>query len=170
MANEKKSERTSVRRELPAIKVYQWRDDWNSVKFSPKQHRKKPSPTFYLFSMPAVELRSLCGIARRQTSNMTPRAADLGIQRQHDPERSEEIAQFVEYGYPWSILSVAKRKSNQFNNFRKPGWLPTAIVINILEATDKRESAGVAEDDIVTVEMDGQSCKIKLPYEKWSGT
>ena len=96
------------------------------MEFSPKAHRRKPLPHFYVFSLPAVELRSLCGIARRQASNVTPRAADLGIQRQHDPERSEEIAQFVEFGYPWSTLSESKRKSSEFNNLRKPGWLPTS--------------------------------------------
>jgi len=168
--DETKSDGPPPRRVLPAIKVHQWLDAWNTVKFSPQQHRKKPLPTFFVFSMPAAELRSLCGISRRQTSEMTPRAADLGIQRQHDPDRSDEIAQFVEYGYPWSTLSEAKRKSNEFNNFRKPGWLPTAIVINILEAVDEREKAQVATEDIVTVEMDAQQCSIKLPYENWSKT
>lgn len=92
MESRKKPEGVQQRRELPAIKVHQWLDDWDTVKFSATHHRRKRSQTFYLFSMPAVELRSLCGIARRHISDMTPRAADLGIQRQHDPERSEEIA------------------------------------------------------------------------------
>lgn len=59
-----------------------------------------------------------------------------------------------------------KRKSNQF--FRKLGWLPTAIVINILESTDEREKARVASDDIVAVKFDGNSCKIILPYTSWT--
>jgi DGQHR domain-containing protein len=168
MENRKRPEYVQESRELPAIRVHQWLDGWDSVKFSAKLHRRKPLSTFYLFSMPAVELRSLCGIQRRQSSEMTPRAADLGIQRQHDPERSEEIGQFVEYGYPWSTLSEAKRESGQFSNFRKPGWLPTAIVINILESTDERESARVASSDVVVVEGDGQWCKIRLPYKTWS--
>jgi DGQHR domain-containing protein len=166
--DEKKSDKSAPRRLLSAIKVRQWLDDWDTVKFSPQQHRKKPLPHFYVFSMPAAELRSLCGISRRQTSEMTPRAADLGIQRQHDPDRSDEIAQFVEYGFPWSTLSEAKRKSNQFNNFRKPGWLPTAIVINILESVDERDKARVDAKDVVTIEMSTQRCAVRLPYEKWT--
>src|SRR5262249_19862196 len=117
--------------------------------FSAQQHRRKPLPHFYMFSLPAVELRSLCGIARRQASKVTPRSADLGIQRQHDKERSEEIAQFVTYGYPWSTLSEAKRKSEYFLDLRKPGWLPTAIVVNILQGSDEREKHRVESKDLV---------------------
>src|SRR5438105_3835341 len=106
-------------RQVPAIKVRQWLEDWDKVKFLSREHRRKPSPHFFVFSLPAVELRSLCGITRRQATGVTPRAADLGIQRQHDPERSDEIAQFVEYGYPWSTLSESKRRSTEFHDLRK---------------------------------------------------
>src|SRR5262245_5018713 len=112
---------------IPAIKVHQWLDDWNTIGSSAKHHRAKPSPHFYVFSLSAQELRSLSGISRRQASKVSPRAADLGIQREHDAERSEEISRFVEFGFPWSTLSETKRKSQEFNDLRKPGWLPTAI-------------------------------------------
>jgi hypothetical protein len=102
--------------------------------------------------MPAVELRALCGISRRDASNVGERSLDLGIQRRHEPERSEEIAQFVGYGFPWSTLSEAKRKSEEFNDLRKPGWLPTSIVINILKPDDERSSGGtVHKEDAVEV-------------------
>src|SRR5690348_3938687 len=89
---------------VPAIKVHQWLDGWDDISFSPKHHRSKPPPHFYVFSLSAQELRSLSGISRRQASRVSSRAADLGIQRQHDPERTEEIAKFVTYGFPWSTL------------------------------------------------------------------
>jgi hypothetical protein len=111
------------RREVAALKVRQWIKVWDKVEFSDHEHRKRPDAYFYLFSLPAVELRNLCGIARRNASDLTPRAADLGIQREHDPERSSEIWRFVEYGYPWSTLSEAKQKTAEFNDLRKPGWL-----------------------------------------------
>jgi hypothetical protein len=157
------------RRRVPALKVTQWLRGWNSVSFSPEHHRRKPDPHFYLFTLPAAELRSLCGIARRQTKGLKPRKEDLGIQRQHDPERSEEIGRFVEYGFPWSTLSEARRRSNEFNDLRKPGWLPTAIVLNILGETDEREGASVAKNDIVGLVDDGAGGNwITLPYGRWS--
>lgn len=130
---------------VPAIKVHQWLKDWDSIDFSPQQHRAKPSPHFYVLSLSAQELRSLSGISRRQAKNVSSRAEDLGIQRQHDPERTEEIARFVEFGFPWSTLSEAKRKTKDFNDFRKPGWLPTAIVVNILKKTDAAKARALGQ-------------------------
>jgi hypothetical protein len=155
-------------RRIPAIKVHQWLRGWEKVEFLPKAHRRKPPPHFYLFSLPAVELRCLCGIVRRQASGLTPRAADLGIQRQHDPERSLEIGRFVEFGYPWSTLSESKRKSAEFNDLRKPGWLPTAIVVNILLATDQRGNEKVSPNDVLKVDPGEQTSHITLPYSQWS--
>jgi hypothetical protein len=163
-------EEKAQHRQIPALKVEQWLRGWGKIPFSPEHHRTKPSPHFYLFSLPAQELRSLCGIVRRQSSGVRPRAADLGIQRQHDPERSEEIARFVEFGYPWSTLSEPKRKTAEFHDLRKPGWLPTAIVINILRKLDERPGGKVAEDDLVTVIDDEGHCDIALPYANWTKT
>jgi hypothetical protein len=138
------------RREFPAIKVRQWLKGWEKIKFSPQAHRSRPEPHFYIFSIPAVELRALCGIFRRNASVVGDRSLDLGIQRRHEPERSEEIAQFVDFGFPWSTLSEAKRKSQEFHDLRKPGWLPTSIVINILKPQDTRTvGATVAKADVV---------------------
>ncbi|MGO7970899.1 DGQHR domain-containing protein [Rhizobium ruizarguesonis] len=154
-------------REIPALTVNQWLPGWEKIDFDPAEHRAKPPKQFYLFSLPARELRSLSGIVRREAKSSVPRTEDLGIQRQHDPERSEEISRFVEYGYPWSTLSEAKRATAEFNDLRKPGWLPTAVVINILAKDSERNGVVVGEDDLVSViEADG-SVKLKLPYEKW---
>jgi hypothetical protein len=153
---------------VPAIKVQQWLDGWGQISFDPKEYRRRPKPYFYLFSLPARELRSLSGIARRTTSGITPRAADLGIQRQHEPERSAEIKQFVEFGFPWSTLSQSKRESLEYHDLRKPGWLPTAIVINVLEEADKRPSGPVNPNDLITIEDTPAGSKIALPYSTWT--
>jgi len=159
----------SKRRRVSAIKVNQWLRSWDLVQYDAKQHRTKPEPHFYLFSLPAAELRSLCGIFRRETTGTKARAADLGIQRQHDPERSEEISRFVDAGYPWSTLSDAKRNSGEYEDLRKPGWLPTAVVINILKLKNQREKNSVSSNDIVNIEQKGETYQVELPYEKWSG-
>lgn len=120
-----------------------------------------------MVSLPARELRSLSGIVRRVAKDAAPRTEDLGIQRQHDPERSEEIGQFVEFGFPWSTLSEAKRESAEFNDLRKPGWLPTAIVLNILTKAAVRNGSTVADEDLASiVEVDGQP-RLQLPYASW---
>lgn len=155
-----------AQRRIPTLKVHQWLKAWESVRFSPRQHRRKPLPHFYLFSLPAAELRSLCGIAHRQAKDLTPRAADLGIQRQLDVERTAEIERFVEFGFPWSTLSPAKRKSPTYNNLRKPGWLPTAILVNILGPDDVRQNQKVSDRDLVSI--DEKTSLLSLPYSTWN--
>lgn len=155
-------------RTVQALKVNQWLAGWNKIDFNADEHRAKPAQHFYLFSLPARELRSLSGIVRREAKNAAPRTDDLGIQRQHDPERSEEISRFVEYGYPWSTLNEAKRGSADFNDLRKPGWLPTAIVLNILAKGSERNGIGIAEGDLASVIDSDDAVKLQLPYEKWS--
>jgi DGQHR domain-containing protein len=155
-------------RRIPALKVEQWLKPWDNVKYDPKKHRSKPEPHFFIFSMAAAELRSLCGIFRRQTSGVSPRSADLNIQRQHDPERSDEISHFIESGYPWSTLSDAKRNNNKFDDLKKPGWLPTSVVINILTKGTEREDEKINDADVVTVSDSGSIAELALPYQKWS--
>ncbi|CDX27349.1 conserved hypothetical protein [Mesorhizobium sp. ORS 3324] len=154
-------------RKIPVLTVHQWLPGWDRIDFDPDEHRAKPAKHFYLFSLPARELRSLSGIARRVAKDGAPRTEDLGIQRQHDPERSEEIGRFVEYGYPWSTLSKAKRGSAEFHGLRKPGWLPTAVVLNILTKQDVRNESQVAESDLAVI-VDGENgpC-LQLPYTAW---
>ncbi|MCP4329786.1 MAG: DGQHR domain-containing protein [Alphaproteobacteria bacterium] len=155
-------------RQIQALKVRQWLPGWNKIDFDPTEYRTKPPPHFYIFSLPARELRSLSGIVRRQAKNAQPRTADLGIQRQHDPGRSEEISRFVEYGYPWSTLSKTKRLSVEFNDLRKPGWLPTAVVLNILVKGSERGGAMIENRDLaVMLDADG-ICTLQLPYAKWT--
>lgn len=167
MSNGKSKDKTEERRKLHALRVKQWQAGWDEIDFDPKERRSKPMPYFYQFSIPAVELRSLCGIYRRTAKGLGSRSEDTGIQRQHDIDRSEEINRFVEYGYPWSTISKAKRQSDEYNDLRKPGWLPTAIVINILTAADVRRGRKVAESDLVTVDDTLEVSSLSLPYASW---
>lgn len=149
---------------IPAIKVQQWMDEWNNVKWDAKSFRSKPEPCFYMFSIKASVLKALSGIYPRSTKTRSSATEDTGIQRRHEPERSEEICRFICYGYPWSTLNDKQRSSGQFEDLRKPGWLPTAIVVNILRPGDKRQDKKVAPDDLVTIETnEDNSIKINLP-------
>lgn len=152
------------RRQLQALRVHQWLPEWDEVDFDPREHRRRPPKNFYLFTLPAAELRALCGISRRSTDKGIARSLDLGIQRRHDSSRSREIHDFVEHGFPWSALSQQRRQSGEFDDLKKPGWLPTAIVINILTPEDTRNGRSVHPADKVEVadEEHGQA-RISLP-------
>jgi hypothetical protein len=141
-------------RHIPALAVRQWLPSWDSIDFEPKERRRKPPEEFYVFSLDARDLRLLSGIQRRDADEVTPRIADTGIQRAHDKKRSSEIGRFVEHGYPWSTLSPSERKSGDYADLRKPGWLPTAIVVNILTDGDRRPDGRVQPADQVVVSTD----------------
>lgn len=150
-----------VRRSIPALKVRQWKADWNEIGWKPKEHRSEPPRWFFQFSIRATELKALSGVYRRTTERISA-ADDLGIQRRHEVERSREISRFVRFGYPWSNLSVAKRTSSEFGDLRQPGWLPTAIVVNILTPDQKRNGTCVSPGDLIDIK-DGDPATLLLP-------
>ena len=142
---------------VAALKVRQWLTDWNEISWQPDENRAEPRHWFYQFSMSAAKLKSLSGIYARTTRGRTKASQDLGIQRGHDKDRSNEISDFVRYGYPWSNLSKSKRDSGEFHDLRQPGWLPTAIIVNILTENDERRGKKVAPDDLIEIVDDGNS-------------
>lgn len=152
------------RKSIPALKVRQWLADWEEIHWAPKERRAEPQHWFYQFSLTAAELKSLSGIYPRKTKGRKKASQDLGIQRSHDSERSNEISKFVKYGYPWSNLSETKRNSGEFQDLRQPGWLPTAIVVNILTSEDERLGKHVSASDLIKI-MDGKngSAELLLP-------
>lgn len=151
----------AFKKSIPALKVRQWLEDWDAINWQPKERRGEPRHWFYQFSMSATQLRALCGIYPRTTERRSRASEDLGIQRRHELDRSQEISRFVKYGYPWSNLSEAKRQSGEFRDLRQPGWLPTAIVVNVLTAGDERRGAKVAPQDLIEIN-DGQNGRAEL--------
>ncbi len=152
-----------MRKKVPALKVSQWLSGWEKADFSPDKFRRKPPEQFFLFSMEASELRRLIGIQRRSSKAGTPRNQDLGIQRAHERTRSIEIADYVKYGFPWSKLSPRKREANEYADLIKPGWLPTAMVVNILLPEDDRKGKSVNTKDLVTVDLQNFLAYIEIP-------
>jgi hypothetical protein len=133
---------------ISALKVNQWLADWDSFTYNPASYQRKPEPYFYVASMPAAILRRLAGFRRRQAKG--PRAADIGIQRAHDEQRSDEIARFIRAGYPWAKLNTRDQK--RFPDLRKPGWLPTAIIANLVTDHTRRQNLSPDTRDLVTIE------------------
>jgi DGQHR domain-containing protein len=138
----------------PALRVKQWLPEWEGVNYDPEQNQTRPLPHFYVFSMSAAQLRKLSGIYRRDTSTMTARKEDLGIQRRHDRDRSNEIRRYVVEGFPRSALSEAQRRAPVNDGLRKPGWLPTAVVVNLLNVGDVRNGKQIALEQVIQVTDD----------------
>ena len=145
---------------IPAIRIKQWLDEWDRFEFDDSLLQRKPKPHFYVCSMSAPLLRRLSGVRRREAEG--PRAEDLGIQRGHDASRSVKISRFIKAGYPWASLNTHQQK--RFPNLRKPGWLPTAIVANLVSETTERFGMTVDPHDLITIEQgEGQMAHLVLP-------
>lgn len=158
-------------RAVNALVVRQWLPEWDDIHFDADRHQERPRPYFLMFSMRASVLRSLADTYRRDASAGTPRSEDISIQRRHDTSRSAEIKRFVEHGYPWSDLSATRRKSRGVKDLYKPGWLPTAVVVNLLSPGQTRQGRTLAVDDAlevtVTTEASGSLAQISMP-NSWS--
>jgi hypothetical protein len=162
------AKRSAARREIPFLKVKQWLPQWEMVKFDARTWQPKPDPYFYVFSMRAGDLKALTGVYRRSTKGGRPRTKDPNVQRGHEEQRSRTIREFVQFGFPWCEMSVAKRESPDADDLRKPGWLPTTILVNILEPGAQRDGKRIPNHDLVRVEeRDGNSVLV-LP-EEFSG-
>lgn len=144
---------------VPALRFKQWLDDWNEYDFSESAHRRRPPEHLYMFSMAASELRKLCDVFKRERHG----AEAEGIQRLRDASRTERIQRYVRFGYPYGDLKPPQQTSETLT-LRKPGWLPTAIVINILVDGDERRGRTIRRQHIVNiVDEDGTRCRLELP-------
>lgn len=154
---------TSETKYVPAIRVRQWLPDWDSIHFDPSAQQAKPQPYFYLCSIKARDLKALTGVYRRSTKGGLARAKDPNVQRGHEEERSRIIREFVRYGYPWCEMTDTRRSSPSAKNLQKPGWLPTAILVNILPENAVRNDRNISAADLMHVVEDGEIDKIQYP-------
>lgn len=154
---------THAKPTIPALRVAQWLPEWEEVTFDKKALQSRPDPYFYLLSLRASHLKALTGVYRRSARPGKPRAKDPNVQRGHEEIRSRTIREFVKYGFPWCDMGKANREAPDASLLRKPGWLPTAIVINILEPGAERNGVEIGKADLVTVVEEGDLAKIELP-------
>jgi DGQHR domain-containing protein len=102
--------------------------------------------------MRAADLRQLCDVYRRRRDGSNVE----GIQRVRDESRTGRIRRYVQYGYPYGDLKKAQRTEDKAS-LRKPGWLPTAIVVNILSKGDKRRGKQVKAEHLIAIEDQNQN-------------
>ena len=148
----------STTRRVPALRMKQWLDIWDSYDFAPGEHRRRPDEHLFMFSMRAAELRHLCDVYRRtrEGSNVE------GIQRVRDPSRTGLIQRYVRYGYPYGDLRAPQRTEDALV-LRKPGWLPTAIVVNILSPIDIRRGRKVQAEHLISIEAGSNGYHLLVP-------
>jgi DGQHR domain-containing protein len=145
---------------VQVLRFKQWLDIWNDYEFGKAKHSRKPEPYIYMFSMRAAQLRGLCDVYRRTRDGDQVE----GIQRVRDEGRTNQILRYVRYGYPFGNLNPAQRSLPDAESLRKPGWLPTAIVVNILIAGDKRRGRSVDQTGLVHIEEFGDGrFQLQLP-------
>lgn len=148
---------------IPALRVNQWLAPWDEVSYDDKKFQSKPNDHFYLFTVQARTLKALTGVYRRSARRGAPRAKDPNVQRGHEEERSRTIREFVQFGFPWCDMGPAKRSQDKGLKLRKPGWLPTAIIVNVLMPGDRRNGQVIPESDLVRIQDAGGSPTLVLP-------
>lgn len=147
--------------DIPAIACRQWLTDWNGYPFPQDHARARPPEELIVFSMPAKLLRKLSGVYVRKREG----GLATGIQRAHEKERSEKIADYVRAGYPFGDLSKKQKADPENKKLKKPGWLPTAIVVNILKSGDERRGKKVSSKDLIEVKKseNGSAVTLTIP-------
>lgn len=123
---------------VPLLKVNQWLHSWDQAEWS--EELPEPAHHFFIASMKISTLRKLSGVSRRQVSQRKNGSKGAGYQRAHQEVRSKSIAQYLRYGYPLS--SQLGLKAEEHRALIHPGWLPTAILVNIISPGEKRRRHG----------------------------
>lgn len=156
--------------QITALKVHQWLKIWDSVKFNKDENREKPKDVFFLFTIKAGMLKKLSKVYPRRADEL--RNIEIGVQRKHDPERSAEIGKYVQHGYPLSDILKGKKTIKGHEDLLMPGWLPTAIVANILTEKTERGGKQIKKTDLITIQDKSDSAILTLPKSindpKWN--
>lgn len=131
--------------EIPMLRVNQWMNEWDDIDFNIEELRRKPKPYFYTFSIDARLLKRLSDVHARNIDRISP-------QRKRSDARVKEISNFIEGGFPWSTLSIEQQKTEEHSKLKMPGFLPTAIILNVLSPNEKRNGRQIEERDCLFIE------------------
>lgn len=138
---------------------------WNSATWGHGENKPMPPKEFYVASIPLGLLRNLGGVQPRTKEARRSSSAEAGYQRSHEGERLVKISRYVEYGYPLS--SAPSLKPDQHRELINPGWLPTAILVNVLREGETRPRGAkdwqVAAEHLVRIEKKDGNIQIDLP-------
>jgi len=143
--------------QIPALRLTQWLEAWDSYRFDPDIQRRKPEPHMYMFSMPAGKLCEYSDVYRRERSTEDAE----GIQRERDVSRTERIRRYINAGYPFGDLKPVLQETHAY--LKNPGWLPTAMVVNLLTENDQRKGKKIKREHVARLIEDRGQIRIQLP-------
>lgn len=153
------------RTRCPLLPVNQWLATWDIADWT--KGRQRPPTKFFVGSMSLKTLRGLSGVRTRTIEDRKEGSAGTGYQRTHDKDRLNKIGRYVEYGFPLSSEKGLDPK--QHSELVNPGWLPTAILVNVLAHDQSRPRKGkdrfVQPDHVVRVVEDGQLAYLDFPED-----
>lgn len=144
------------------FKINQWLISWDEVDFSLPM-RAKPEDHFYMFKMDIRLLKRISDVHRRKTTKS--RFEDSNVQRTLKEDRAIEIKNYVNQGFPLSTLNDKDRLDKSNNILKMPGFLPNAILVNIIGPDQKRGNSIIQSKDLVEVIDFNEGSKIILPDE-----
>jgi hypothetical protein len=152
---------------IPLLRVNQFLNSWNDAEWN--EDRPRPDDHFFVGSISIDELRVLSGVSERKAEYRSQSNLVQGYQRAHEPKRSEKIGRYIKFGYPMSTsLGLDPAEHKELIN---PGWLPNAIIINIMEPGESRMRGGrqrtVPEELKLSIVEKDQQYRLRLPTAEW---
>jgi hypothetical protein len=153
---------------IPGIRVQQWLPEWDEVPTDPEKFQSPPPREFYITSIRASQLRALSDVHQRDATRGRPRADDTSIQRTLEEDRTAEIRRYIRMGYPLSSLGKRGMGDEERRSLLKPGWLPSAIIANVVPAGHARGQKTLAAKDAIIIHRgDSAAAEIALP-DSWT--
>ena len=149
---------------IPVLRLKQWLTDWDEYEYDKSALRRKPEPYLFMFSMPANLLRRYSDVYQRERTVTEVE----GIQRAQEVSRTDRIRRYIQYGYPFGDLNQNLQVDENLH-LRKPGWLPTAIVVNILTTADRRRGKTIKTKCGAKVRNENGSFSLELPHANTFG-
>lgn len=122
----------------PLLKVKQWLPEWDNIQW--REGLSKPSDHFFVGSISLNKLRRLAAVTARDIDQRAKPGSTHGYQRAHESNRSAKINRYIHTGYPLSTSKGLDPKEHQ--SLINPGWLPNAIIINVIPPGQSRPQRG----------------------------
>ena len=144
----------------PSIKLKQWLAEWDEVDYE-LPLRSRPDDHFFMFKIDIRILKRISDVHRRKTNKAAN--DDVNVQRALKEDRSAEIKNFVHKGFPLSTLSDKDRVSTDNQVLKMPGFLSSAILVNIIGSGQKRGNSQIADEDLVLIDEKDSGVVIRLP-------
>ena len=148
---------------ISLVKVKQWLNYWDPI--AENKDLGNPPKFFYIASMSLSELRLLAGVNKRTLAVRKKTSKNAGFQRELNTERTKVIARYIQYGFPLSTDAKLSVEDNK--DLIHPGWLPTPILINLLDKGDWRwkngERKSISDEYLIKVESNEGGDYLYIP-------